>query len=155
MHQNLKHIYTSQESWWLKDRKPAQITVSKMGNSLHQVIGKVQGNILLLAWLKPGNSSAVIRNPPSLSLSQLCSLLCWHHCGKNGPVGSNFKRSLVPIISEEKRCFIPSIITRLRKNPSYWPCLDLMPTSGPVTVLILINPNHMTESSTRWERNNF
>lgn len=41
MHQNLKNIYTSPESWWPKDKKPAQIILSKMGNLLGQIIGKV------------------------------------------------------------------------------------------------------------------
>ena len=55
------------------------------------------------------NSNCVIRNPPSLSISQLCLLPCGHQHGRDGPISFNFKWPLVPVISEEKRCFIPSI----------------------------------------------
>lgn len=100
------------------------------------------------------NSNGVIRNPPSLSISQLCFLLCWHYCGKEGPVSFNFKWSLAPSISEVKGCFISSSISDLEKFPFIDPVWSTCPTPGPVMVLILISPSHVTESSTRFGRSN-
>lgn len=58
----------------------------------------------------------------------------------------------MPIISEEKRCFYPSIIIRLRIIPSYWLCLDHMPTLGPDTVWGVIGNRTLWLIQTMWQK---